>query len=601
MTIHHDRLSDLRKELSQLGLDGFILATGDEHLTEFPASYSHRLAWLTGFVGSTGAVAVLADKAAIFVDVRYTETVQAQVDGNNWSYQQLPRQNVSTWLEEHAPGARIGYDPRLYTRTIMDGIERRLSGIVEFVALPTNPIDILWTDQPALPNSPVFVQPIALCGKSSSEKRIDVANWLRRNDIDACILVALDSQAWLFNIRASDVATVPLNYSYAICYKNGTADLFVDMQKINELVSKHLGEGVRLRPYSSFYDVLMTMSGMRVSLDPGLTPVAIYNALAVCGATIKEGRDPTVLSKAIKNEAEIEGMKRAHIRDGTALTRFLCWFSKEAPQGHLTELACSHKLSDYRHELELFHSVSFAPISAVDGNAAIPHYFPSQDSSAPIGPDSIYLIDSGGQYRDGTTDVTRTVAVGIARPEVRDRFTRVLKAYIALQTINFPQGTLGTRLDAIARTPLWEAGIDCIHGIGHGVGAFLNVHEGPVYLSPVSRADESAIEAGMILANEPGYYKAGDYGIRIENLMVVVERLIEGSDRKMLGFEPITLAPIDRTLIDVTLLTAFEIAWLDDYHTRVLHEIGPHLSPDERTWLQDQTAPLNERLILTQH
>jgi Xaa-Pro aminopeptidase len=594
MSPHHDRMIAFRAELSRLRLDGFVLATGDEHITEFPAPYSKRLAWLTGFTGSTASIAVLADKAAIFVDGRYAESVRMQVDGADWSYVDVRKIGVGAWLARHLASARIGYDPKLYARTALRVIEEELAGKAELVPLPGNPVDPLWTSQPARPASQAFVQPVERSGKSSADKRRDVAAWLTSTCADACVIVALDSIAWLLNIRASDIDIVPLCYSFAICHSDATADLFVDPRKINETVRRHLGDDVRLVPYDRFYDTLETMRGKRVSVDPNLTPVAIYAALAKGGATIRDDRDPTVLPKAIKNSVEIEGMKQAHIRDGAALTRFLHWFSIEAPKGQLTELSAAAKLNQFRRETEFFHSLSFDPISGADGNAAMPHYQPTPESNAPIRPDSIYLIDSGGQYPDGTTDVARTVAVGEVRPEVKDRFTRVLKGYIALQTTIFPTGTLGSRLDAIARVPLWAGGVECAHGIGHGVGHFLNVHEGPGYFLPIFRPDEAAIEAGMILSNEPGYYKPGEYGIRTENLMVAVERPIEGGDRKMLGFEPITLAPIARNLIDAEMLTDAETDWLDRYHARVFELLGPLLSSEERTWLERQTTPISE-------
>jgi Xaa-Pro aminopeptidase len=566
MPDHNQRLRALRAALSEQCLDGFILATGDEHITEFPAPYAQRLAWLTGFTGSTASIAVLAGEAAIFVDSRYTGSVRSQVDGADWSYEDVPQTSIGAWLADHAAGLRIGYDPKLYTRTALGAIADKLAGKAELVPVATNPIDPLWADQPARPLSPVFVQPLARAGKSSAEKRRAISEWLGTIDADACVLTALDSIAWLFNIRASDVNIVPLAYSFAICHRDGTADLFVDPRKIDDAVRQHLGNSVRLFGYDDFHAALAAMPGQRVSLDPNLTPVAIYSALETGGATIRADRDPAVLPKAMKNAIEVEGMKQAHIRDGAALTRFLHWFAREAPKGQLTELAAAAKLNRFREETEGYHSLSFDPISAVDGNGAIPHYWPTPESDAPIGPDSIYLIDSGGQYPDGTTDVTRTVAVGQVRSEVRDRFTRVLKGNIALQTTLFPTGTMGSRLDAIARTALWAGGVECAHSIGHGVGAFLNVHEGPAYFGPFARPGEAPLEAGMILSNEPGYYKAGDYGIRIENLMVVVEAPVAGGDRPMLGFEAIT----------------------------VRATIGPLLSAPEREWLERQTAPIRE-------
>lgn len=592
MSSYHDRLIAVRAELARLGLDGFILATGDEHITEYPAPYSKRLAWLTGFSGSTASVAVLASEAAIFVDGRYVESVRKQVAGTDWSYQNVREASLGDWLRQHAEGKRIGYDPKLYTRTAIRAIEARLATKVTLVALGDNPIDPLWTDQPTRPMSSAFVQRIELSGKSSADKRRDITEWLRATGADACVIVALDSIAWLFNIRGRDVDVAPFCYSFAICHEDGTADLFVAPQKIDEAVQQHLGNSVRRFPYDDFHAALGTMRGQTVSLDPNLTPAAIYAALEASGATVREERDPTVLAKSIKNPVEIAGMRQAHLRDGAALTRFLHWLSTEAPKGGLTELSAAARLNQFRRETERFHGLSFDPISCADANASMPHYSPTPESDAAIGPDSIYLIDSGGQYVDGTTDVTRTVAFGETSAEVKDRFTRVLKGYIALQTTTFPAGTLGSRLDAIARVPLWAGGVDCAHGIGHGVGAFLNVHEGPAYILSISRPDEAPLEEGMILSNEPGFYKTGHYGLRIENLMLVVARPIEGSDRNMLGFEPITVAPIDRKLIEPGMLTATEIAWLDSYHAAVLAQLGPLLSSDQRHWLEQQTAPI---------
>jgi Xaa-Pro aminopeptidase len=593
---HRDRLFALRAELARLQLSGFILATGDEHVTEFPAPYSKRLDWLCGFKGSTASIAVLADRAAIFIDGRYTGLVRAQLDAADWSFEDVRNTSVGAWLAEHAADGRIGYDPRLYTRTALLILEQKAAGKVQLVPVSANPIDLLWTDQPPRPYSMAFSQPIEFAGKSSADKRRTVANWLTATGADACVLVALDSIAWLFNIRGSDIDHAPLCYSFAICRRDGCADLFVDPRKIDQALRAHLGGDIRVLPYDDFYKTLGTLQGKVVSLDPNLTPIAIYAALEQCGATIREHRDPTLLPKSTKNPVEIAGMKQAHTRDGVALTRFLRWFSGEAPKGELTELSAAAKLNQFRRETQFYHSLSFDPISGTDGNAAMPHYQPTIESDALIGPNSIYLVDSGGQYSDGTTDVARTVAVGKVSAEFKDRFTRVLKGYIALQTTIFPTGTLGSRLDAIARAPLWAAGIECAHGIGHGVGSFLNVHEGPCFFLSFARPDEAPIEAGMIISNEPGYYKAGEYGIRTENLMIVVERPIEGGDRKMLGFEAITLAPIARNLIDGNMMSDLEIAWLDGYHARVLELLGPLLSTEERLWLAEQTAPLHQEM-----
>lgn len=589
-----NRLIALRAELTSLGLDGFMLSTGDEHMSEWPAPFANRLAWLTGFTGTTGAAAVLRDRAAMFVDGRYTAAVRDQVDGRYYAFVDLPQASIADWLSDNAAsGARIGYDPRLHGCNAVRAVERALSQAdIALVPVAANPIDAIWADRPARPQTALFIQPIERSGKASEDKLSEVTEWLTAIGADAAVLVALDSIAWLFNIRASDIAVAPLGYSYAICRRDGTADLFVDATKLNDHVRQHLGNRVRLAAYDAFYPALKTLSGQRVTIDPDLSPTAIAHTLISTGAAVREDREPTQLPKQIKNAVEIAGMKQAHVRDGVAVTRFLHWLSIEGSRGEQTELSAAHRLTAFRRELTGFHGVSFDPISAADAHGALPHYWPTPESNRPIRPDSVYLIDSGGQYLDGTTDVTRTIAIGAPRQDVKDRFTRVLRGHIRLATAVFPAGTLGSRLDPLARLALWEAGLDYDHGTGHGVGHFLNVHEGPNHLPATPRPEETGIEAGMILSNEPGYYKAGDYGIRIENLVVAVARKVEGAEKPMLGFETITLAPIDRDLIDVALLTDAEIDWLDSYHAKVLDHIGPLVPADTRRWLQERTAPL---------
>jgi Xaa-Pro aminopeptidase len=587
------RLTALRAELARSGLDGFVLATGDEHITEFPAPYANRLAWLTGFTGSTGSAVVLADAAAMFVDGRYTSAVRAQVDARDYTFHDVPQTSHAAWLAAHVGNAaRIGYDPRLFTRASARAMSEAVAATaVELVPVAVNPIDALWCDQPARPATAIFTQPIQLAGKSSTDKRREISEWLASIDADTVVLVALDSIAWLFNIRASDVDIAPLAYSFAFSHRDGTADLFVDADRLGDEVRHHLGNSVRIAAYEDFYPALERLRG-RVSVDPNLSPAAVYAALERGGAVVRDDRDPAQLSKAIKNSVEISGMKQAHVRDGVALARFLHWLSIEGPKGGETEVTASAQLTAFRREEQGFHSVSFDPISAVDAHGALPHYWATAASDAPIGPNSIYLVDSGGQYPDGTTDVTRTVAIGAVTAEIRDRFTRVLKGHIAIDTAIFPAGTLGSRLDPLARLALWSIGLDYDHGTGHGVGHFLNVHEGPAYFLAAPRPGEAGIAAGMILSNEPGYYKNGAYGIRIENLVVAVEREIAGAEKAMLGFEPITLVPLDRKLIDLNLLTAAEADWVDAYHARVLSEIGPLVPAETRAWLEIETAPL---------
>lgn len=594
MSRYFEHLIALRAELAGVGLNGFLLATGDEHITEYPAAYAKRLEWLTGFKGSTASAVVLMDRAALFVDGRYTVAARDQVDGDCYQIAPVPHTGPGAWLAEHSrDGDRIGYDPRLHTRTSINQIMSTLavSG-VQLIPVATNPLDRLWLDQPGRPLTPIFVQPIEKAGTSSDDKRCAVADLLKAGNLDASILVALDSIAWLLNIRASDVKFAPLAYAFGICWSDGSVDLFVDESKLSYAVLRHLGAGVRTFCYDDFYPALESMAGRRIAVDPDLSPIAVYQALAKGGARVRDMADPTRMPKAIKNPVEIEGMKQAHLRDGAALTRFLHWLSGEAPKGRQTEMSAAERLAGFRRAETGFHGLSFPTISAVDANAALPHYDATAETDRPINPNSIYLVDSGGQYSDGTTDVTRTVAIGDAHKEIRDRFTRVLKGHIAIARLTFPAGTMGFRLDPFARRALWEAGLDYALGTGHGVGHFLNVHEGPAHMLAAPRPGDAGIEAGMILSNEPGYYKEGDYGIRIENLVVAVPRDIPGATKPMLGFETITMAPIDRMLIDTALLTDAELDWLNDYHATVLGSIGPLVPPDVRSWLEIQTSPV---------
>jgi Xaa-Pro aminopeptidase len=594
MSIFCQRLAAVRAELMKLDLSGFVLATGDEHLTEYPAAYAKRFAWLTGFTGSTGSAVLLADRAALFVDGRYTAAARDQVDGDCYEIACVPQTSPGAWLRDQAGrGARIGYDARLFARNVVQTIALSLEGKdVTLVPVATNPLDALWVDQPPRPTSAIFIQPIERSGRTSSDKRSAIADWLGSTDLDAAILVALDSIAWLLNIRASDIDVAPLCYSFAISRSDKSVDFFVDDAKLSDEVRHSLGPAVRIHAYEAFYPALEAMEGQRVAVDPNLSPIAVYHALAKARAVVRDAPDPTQLPKAIKNAVEIEGMKQAHIRDGVAVTRFLHWLSIEAPKGEQSELSVTDQLAVFRGEAPGFHGVSFPPISAADASAALPHYGATADSNRPIRRDSIYLIDSGGQFPDGTTDVTRTVAIGHACAEVRDRFTRVLKGHIAIARLTFPAGTLGIRLDPIARLALWDVGLDYALGTGHGVGHFLNVHEGPAHILAAARPGDAGIEAGMILSNEPGFYKEGEYGIRIENLVVAVARDIPGAMKSMLGFETITMVPIDRTLVDAAMLTDAELGWLNDYHAKVFVIVGPLVPDDTRAWLAGQTAPI---------
>ncbi|TVV76575.1 aminopeptidase family protein P, partial [Sphingomonas solaris] len=435
------------------------------------------------------------------------------------------------------------------------------------------------------------VHPDTLAGRSSADKRQEVADWLAARRADTVVLSALDSIAWTFNVRGTDVDRTPVALAYALVHADATADLFVAPDKLGEDVAQHLGNAVRLHPRAAFPAHLATLGDKRVAADPERAVAAIFEALTQAGAQVIEARDPVVLPKAIKNDAEIAGHKAAQLRDGAALTRFLHWLSVEAPNGGLTELDAAAKLQAFREETGVLRDLSFDTISGAGPNGAVVHYRVSEETNRPIERDSLFLVDSGGQYQDGTTDVTRTVAIGTPSPEMRDRFTRVLRGHVALARARFPQGTRGSQLDVLARQYLWAAGLDYAHGTGHGVGSYLSVHEGPQRIATFGGGDEP-LRAGMLLSNEPGYYKSGEYGIRIENLVLVVAVEIDGAEKSMLGFETQTFAPIDRALIDTAALTPDEREWIDAYHAEVRARIAPQLAADAQAWLEGATAPL---------
>jgi Xaa-Pro aminopeptidase len=593
MSTYEDRLKALREELAKRRLDGFVVPLTDEHMSEYVGGYAQRLAWLTGFQGSAGSAVVLPADAAIFVDGRYTLQVREQVDGNHWSYQSVPQTSIADWLREHAPeGARIGYDPWLHTKGWVTAARAALAEKgAELVAVDANPIDAVWPDRPQPSAARLVVHPDTLAGKASAAKRQEIASWLDSKKADSAVLSALDSIAWTFNIRGQDVDRTPVALAYALVHADATADLFVAPDKIDDAVRAHLGNSVRLHDRAAFEPALKALSGKRVAADPERAVAAIFEALGGAGATIVETRDPVVLPKAVKNAVEIAGHKAAQARDGAALTRFLHWLSVEGPKGELDELTAAARLRAFREETGLLRDLSFDTISGSGPNGAIVHYRVSEETNRRVEPNSLFLIDSGGQYQDGTTDVTRTVAIGTPTPEMKDRFTRVLKGHIALARVVFPAGTRGTQLDVLARQYLWAAGLDYAHGTGHGVGAYLSVHEGPQRIATFGGGDEP-LQPGMILSNEPGYYKTGEYGIRIENLVLVAERSIGGAEKDMLGFDTLTFAPIDRALIDPTMLDAGERDWLNVYHAKVAALIGPQVPDEVRDWLSDVTAPL---------
>ena len=607
------RLAALRQELVARGLDGFVVPISDEHMSEYVGDYAQRLAWLTGFDGSAGTAVVLADAsrnlgAAMFVDGRYTLAVRDQVDGALYGFENVPATSVAQWLGEHAPqGARIGYDAWLHTRGWVKAAQQALGkrgGTL--VAVAGNPIDAVWLDRPAPSPAPAVPHPLEFAGVSSADKRATVAAWLRDEGLDAAVISALDSVAWLLNIRGADVARTPVTLAYAIAHADGPdgsgADLFIAAGKVTPDLRAHLGEAVRIMPYADFAQGLAGLAGRRVAVDPEHSVAAIFAALEEAGAQVVEARDPTVLPRACKNPVEQAGHRAAQARDGAAMARFLRWLGGEAPKGTLTEQEAADRLEAFRAEGNRLVDLSFDTISGSGPNGAIVHYRVSAATNRVLAPGSVYLVDSGGQYADGTTDITRTLWVGSpesergeAPAEVKDRFTRVLKGNIALSRAIFPEGTNGSQLDTLARQYLWAAGLDSAHGTGHGVGSFLAVHEGPQRIAKSAGGQAGtgqALAPGMIVSNEPGYYKTGAYGIRIENLLMVEERDIAGAEGRYFGFEVLTLVPIDRALVAVELLSGEERDWWNAYHTRVRAVLAPQLQGADLAWLEAACRPL---------
>ena len=600
MNTHEARLDALRKELKARGLDGFVIPISDEHMSEYVGAYAQRLAWLTGFGGSAGTAAVLADKAAMFVDGRYTLQVREQVDGRLYEYQSVPATSVAAWLADNAaPGARIGFDPWLHGKPWADATAKALADKqAQLVPVEGNPVDAIWADQPAPSPAPALVHDNAYTGKSSEAKRSEVAEWLAAKGLDAAVVSALDGVAWLLNLRGTDVERTPVALSFVLAHADGTAQLFIDEQKVTPQLRAHLGNAVTILPRADFVPQLQALAGKKVAVDPERSVQAVFGVLAAAGAQAVEATDPTVLAKAVKNPVEQAGQRAAQHRDGAAIAKFLHWLSVEAPKGGETELSAAARLHAFRQESDLLRDLSFDTISAAGPHAASPHYRVDEESNLTISPNSIYLVDSGGQYLDGTTDITRTVWVGPGEPsaEHKDRFTRVLKGHIALSLAVFPKGTVGSQLDTLARYALWQAGVDYAHGTGHGVGSFLSVHEGPQRIAKATGGQAGTgqeLLPGMILSNEPGYYKAGEYGIRIENLVLVEPRAIAGAEGEYFGFENLTWAPIDRTLVDTSLLTREELRWWDDYHAQVEAILAPQLQGEVLAWLRQACQPLS--------
>jgi Xaa-Pro aminopeptidase len=586
-------LPRLRAELAARGLDGFYIPHEDEWLNEYLPACAERLAYATGFTGSAGAAVVLADRAALFADGRYTLQAQTQVDGELFGIVDLVEVGVPAWLREHlTAGLRIGYDPRLSSPDSLAKLEEAASdkGAV-LVAVATNPVDAIWTDRPAPPRARVTAQPEVFSGESAADKLARIGKAIADAGADLAVLTSPASLAWLLNIRGGDVPRTPLPLGAALAHADGSVDLFIAPEKVDDAARAWLGNAVALHDEDAFGPALAGLGGKTALADPASAAASVFTALDAAGATVQRAPDPCILPRACKNEVEIEGARRAHLRDGAAVSRFLAWFDAEAPKGKLTEIDAAKALEAFRRDTGELVDLSFDSISGAGPNGAIVHYRVTEPTNRGIAPGDLFLIDSGGQYRDGTTDITRTIVVGAPSPEMRDRFTRVLKGHIALSAVRFPKGTTGHQLDVLARMALWQAGLDYDHGTGHGVGSFLGVHEGPQRVARV--ANTQPLLPGMILSNEPGYYKTGGYGIRIENLQVVTPLAdVAGGERQMMGFETLTYAPIDRRLVEPALLTEAELDWFNAYHAAVRAKLADRLLGSDLDWLIAATAPV---------
>ncbi len=582
-------LAALRGEIARLGLDGVLVPRGDAFLGEYVPPSAERLAWVSGFTGSAGLALVTAARAILFVDGRYTTQAQRECDPACWEFRHLVEQPPAAVLKAEFPGARIGYDPWLHGEA---AVERLAASGAELVPLEANPVDAVWAGRPAPPDAPAEAHPLAFAGLDGATKREAAAALLREAGDAACVLADPHSVAWLLNLRGRDLAHTPLVLAQAILAADGGVTLFLDPARADAAVRAHLGNGVALRPPAELGAALDGLAGRRVRLDADITPAWIARRLRAAGAEVAAGEDPCKLPRACKNPVEQAGARAAQGRDAVALARFLAWFAA-APRAGLTEMGAAAKLLALRGEGRHFVAESFPAIAGAGEHGAIVHYRATSATDRAIRPDEVFLLDSGAQYRDGTTDVTRTVWTGPGVPpaELRARYTRVLQGHLALAATRFPEGVAGPHLDAIARRALWAAGLDYDHGTGHGIGSFLSVHEGPAGISRAAKP--VALRAGMILSDEPGFYAEGAYGIRIENLLLVQPAEEQPGQRKpFLRFEVLTLAPYDRALIEAAMLTPAERAQVDAYHARVLAEVGPGVDAATRGWLEAACAPL---------
>jgi Xaa-Pro aminopeptidase len=587
------RLAAFRAELARRKLTGFVIPRADQQQNEYVAPSEERLAWLTGFTGSAGMAIVLAHEAAVFVDGRYTLQAAKQVDARAWKVESLIDPTPESWLTQHlVAGDRLGFDPWLHTSAAAERLQAACAKAgAELVAVDGNPLDKVWTERPAPPLGPVAIHGNSFSGEAEAEKLKRITAEIDRLGVDALVLSDSHAVAWTFNIRGADVSHTPLPLSYALVPKAGRPTIFIDHRKLSNSTRDHLEQSADVAGPEALTPALTALAqrGGSIALDSATAADALSRLINGAGGKVVRGSDPTALLKACKNPTEIEGTRNAHRRDAVALARFLAWIDREAPKGALTEIDTVEALETFRRETGALKDVSFPTIAGTGPNGAIVHYRVTRKTNRRIAVGDLLLIDSGAQYQDGTTDVTRTIAVGTPTAEMRDRFTRVLRGHIAIARAVFPDGTTGAQLDSLARQFLWQAGLDFEHGTGHGVGSYLSVHEGPARISKLGTAP---LRRGMILSNEPGYYKTDAFGIRIENLELVVAAELAGAEKPVNAFETLTLAPIDRRLIDLTMLGVDERDWLNAYHARVRHEVRPHLDDATQAWLDAATAPL---------
>ncbi|WP_063656548.1 aminopeptidase P family protein [Aliivibrio fischeri] len=587
------RVEQLRTWLAQQDFDALIIPHEDEFLGEYIPEHNERLHWVTGFTGSAGAAVITKEKAAIFVDGRYTVQVRKQVPADVFEYRHLHEEPLLEWIKDSlTSGSKVAIDPRMHTAQWLKTASKNVEGVVTLEAIATNPIDELWLDRPEVKVSDVRLMSLEFVGKSSEDKRKEIAKEVSKKKADAALLTQLDSICWLLNIRGLDVSRLPVLLSHAIIHADESVDFFLEPSRLPAEFNAHVGQGVRVHQPDALQETLESLAGKKVLVDSATSNAWMSLVLSNANAEIIEASDPCLLPKAAKNETEKAGMRACHIRDGAAMAKFLTWFDAEIEAGTLhDEAVLADKLQAFREEDASLADLSFDTISAAAGNAAMCHYnHQNQPEPGKLQMNSLYLVDSGGQYPDGTTDITRTLAVGTPSDDIKQQFTLVLKGHIGLANARFPKGTCGHQLDILARQHLWAQGYDYDHGTGHGVGHFLSVHEGPQRIAKV--VNNTALLPGMVLSNEPGYYRADEFGIRIENLELVVEIETQG-DFSVLGFESLTRCPIDKRLINVDMLNRPELAWLNNYHQKVWNEVSPLVDGEVKEWLKQATAELS--------